>query len=233
MPKILIVEDDENIRQLLKLTLQSYQYDLVDFDNGQDAYDYLTKEVVDLAILDVMLPGMNGYDILKYIRSIPRLKDIPVLILSAKDKELDKIMGLDLGADDYLTKPFDMDELIARIVSLIRRYTRFNQQDGISQQLEFDGLKIDIENRSVTTENGTFELPPKEFDLLLYCAKNQGKILTKQQIYEEVWREEYFYDDSNIMAIISRLRKKLEVNPGSPKYIQTIKGIGYRFNKEV
>ena len=122
---------------------------------------------------------------------------------------------------------------IARIVSLIRRYTRFNQQDGISQQLEFDGLKIDIENRSVTTENGTFELPPKEFDLLLYCAKNQGKILTKQQIYEEVWREEYFYDDSNIMAIISRLRKKLEVNPGSPKYIQTIKGIGYRFNKEV
>lgn len=102
-----------------------------------------------------------------------------------------------------MTKPFDMDELIARIVSLIRRYTRFNQQDGISQQLEFDGLKIDIENRSVTTENGTFELPPKEFDLLLYCAKNQGKILTKQQIYEEVWREEYFYDDSNIMAIIS------------------------------
>ncbi|MGS7787732.1 winged helix-turn-helix domain-containing protein, partial [Clostridioides difficile] len=99
--------------------------------------------------------------------------------------------------------------------------------------LEFDGLKIDIENRSVTTENGIFELPPKEFDLLLYCAKNQGKILTKQQIYEEVWREEYFYDDSNIMAIISRLRKKLEINPGSPKYIQTIKGIGYRFNKEV
>lgn len=94
-------------------------------------------------------------------------------------------------------------------------------------------MKIDIENRSVTTENGTFELSPKEFDLLLYCAKNQGKILTKQQIYEEVWREEYFYDDSNIMAIISRLRKKLEVNPGSPKYIQTIKGIGYRFNKEV
>ena len=153
--------------------------------------------------------------------------------LKTKNDSASKVRGLRAGADDYLTKPFDMDELIARIVSLIRRYTRFNQQDGISQQLEFDGLKIDIENRSVTTKNGTFELPPKEFDLLLYCAKNQGKILTKQQIYEEVWREEYFYDDSNIMAIISRLRKKLEVNPGSPKYIQTIKGIGYRFNKEV
>ena len=119
------------------------------------------------------------------------------------------------------------------IISLIRRYTRFNQTDGMTQQLEFDGLKIDLENRSIITENGTFELPPKEFDLLLYCAKHQGKILTKQQIYEEVWGEEYVYDDSNIMAIISRLRKKLEVNPGNPKYIQTIKGIGYRFSKEV
>ena len=102
-----------------------------------------------------------------------------------------------------------------------------------AHKLNFDGLQIDLENRSVTTSNGTFELPPKEFDLLLYCAKHQGKILTKQQIYEEVWGEEYFYDDSNIMAIISRLRKKLEVNPSSPKYIQTVKGIGYRFNKEV
>ena len=123
--------------------------------------------------------------------------------------------------------------LTARIVSLIRRYTRFNGQDGTPQQLDFDGLKIDLENRSITTVNGTFELPPKEFDLLLFCAKNQGKILTKQRIYEEVWGEEYFYDDSNIMAIISRLRKKIEAYPGSPKYIQTIKGIGYRFNKEV
>ena len=155
-------------------------------------------------------------------------------IITSKNDSVSKVRGLRAGADDYLTKPFDMDELIARIVSLIRRYTRFNQQEGTEQQqLIFDGLKIDLENRSITTENGTFELPPKEFDLLLYCVKNQGKILTKQQIYEKVWGEEYFYDDSNIMAIISRLRKKLEVNPSSPKYIQTVKGIGYRFNKEV
>ena len=175
-------------------------------------------------------PGMDGFETLEEIR---KESSLPILMFTSKNDSVSKVRGLRAGADDYLTKPFDMDELIARIVSLIRRYTRFNSQDGAIQQLEFDGLQIDLENRSITTGNGTFELPPKEFDLLLYCAKNQGKILTKQQIYEKVWGEEYFYDDSNIMAIISRLRKKLEVNPSSPKYIQTIKGIGYRFNKEV
>ena len=167
------------------------------------------------------------------MEEIRKENSLPILMFTSKNDSASKVRGLRAGADDYLTKPFDMDELIARIISLIRRYTRFNQTDGMTQQLEFDGLKIDIENRSVTTENGTFELPPKEFDLLLYCAKNQGKILTKQQIYEEVWREEYFYDDSNIMAIISRLRRKLEKDPGKPEYIQTVKGVGYRFNREV
>ena len=124
MERVLIVEDDENIRQLLKLTLASFNYELVDFENGKDAYDYLQDSKVDLAILDLMLPGMNGYDILKFIRSKASLKDLPVIILSAKDKELDKIMGLDLGADDYLTKPFRIAELRARVNAHLRRETR-------------------------------------------------------------------------------------------------------------
>ena len=188
----------------------------------------LKEKDYQLVILDVMMPGIDGFETLEQIRKISSL---PVLMFTSKNDSASKVRGLRSGADDYLTKPFDMDELTARIISLIRRYTLFNGQGG--QQLDFDGLSIDLENRSITTVNGTFELPPKEFDLLLFCAKNQGKILTKQRIYEEVWREEYFYDDSNIMAIISRLRKKMEKTPGSPKYIQTIKGIGYRFNKEV
>ena len=230
MNKVLIIDDDKELCALIKRSVLSEDIEADFCNTGKEGLQKLKEREYQLVILDVMMPGMDGFETLEEIR---KESSLPILMFTSKNDSASKVRGLRAGADDYLTKPFDMDELIARIVSLIRRYTRFNQQDGISQQLEFDGLKIDIENRSVTTENGTFELPPKEFDLLLYCAKNQGKILTKQQIYEEVWREEYFYDDSNIMAIISRLRKKLEVNPGSPKYIQTIKGIGYRFNKEV
>ena len=230
MSRILIVEDEEAIAELEKDYLELNDFEVKIENSGDTGLATALAEEFDLIILDLMLPGIDGFEICKRIRED---KDVPILMVSAKKDDIDKIRGLGLGADDYLTKPFDMDELIARIASLIRRYTRFNQQAGAMQKLDFDGLQIDLENRSVTTENGTFELPPKEFDLLLYCAKHQGKILTKQQIYEEVWGEEYFYDDSNIMAIISRLRKKLEVNPSSPKYIQTVKGIGYRFNKEV
>ena len=230
MYRILICDDQKDIVNALKIYLTPEGYDLYEAYNGQEAVELCRKTPMDLILLDVMMPGMDGFETLEEIR---KENSLPILMFTSKNDSISKVRGLRAGADDYLTKPFDMDELIARIASLIRRYTRFNQQAGTMQKLNFDGLQIDLENRSVTTGNGTFELPPKEFDLLLYCVKNQGRILTKQQIYEEVWGEEYFYDDSNIMAIISRLRKKLEVNPSSPKYIQTVKGIGYRFNKEV
>ena len=229
MNRILIIDDDRELCALIKRSVQTENI-AADFCNtGKEGLQKLKEQEYQLVILDVMMPGMDGFETLEEIR---KEHSLPILMFTSKNDSISKVRGLRAGADDYLTKPFDMDELIARIVSLIRRYTRFNQQEEI-QQLTFDGLKIDIDNRCITTENGMFELPPKEFDLLLFCAKNQGKILTKQQIYESVWGEEYVYDDSNIMAIISRLRKKLEENPGKPKYIQTIKGIGYRFNKEV
>lgn len=230
MNKILIIDDDRELCSLIKRSVQAEHIE-ADFSNtGKEGLQKLKKQEYQLVILDVMMPGMDGFETLEEIR---REYSLPVLMLTSKNDSVSKVRGLREGADDYLTKPFDMDELTARITSLIRRYTRFNQQAGAMRKLEFDGMKIDMEERSVATENGVFTLPPKEFDLLLYCAKHQGKILTKQQIYEEVWGEEYFYDDSNIMAIISRLRKKIEVNPSSPKYIQTVKGIGYRFNREV
>ena len=230
MNNVLIIDDDKELCTLIKRSVLSEDIEADFCNTGKEGLAQVREKEYQLVILDVMMTGMDGFETLEEIR---KESSLPILMFTSKNDSASKVRGLRTGADDYLTKPFDMDELIARIVSLIRRYTRFNQQDGTPQQLDFDGLKIDLENRSITTINGTFELPPKEFDLLLFCVKNQGKILTKQRIYEEVWGEEYFYDDSNIMAIISRLRKKLEENPGSPKYIQTIKGICYRFNKEV
>lgn len=228
MNRVLIIDDDKELCSLIRQSILSEDIEADFCNTGREGLGKLKEKDYQLVILDVMMPGIDGFETLEQIRKISSL---PVLMFTSKSDSASKVRGLRSGADDYLTKPFDMNELTARIISLIRRYTLFNGQSG--QQLDFDGLSIDLENRSITTANGTFELPPKEFDLLLFFAKNQGKILTKQRIYEEVWGEEYFYDDSNIMAIISRLRKKMEKTPGSPKYIQTIKGIGYRFNKEV
>ena len=230
MNQILVIDDDKELCALIKRSVLVENIEADCFYSGLAGLEQLKKKPYQLVLLDVMMPGSDGFETLEQIR---KESNLPVLMFTAKDDSASKVRGLRAGADDYLTKPFDLDELIARILSLIRRYTRFNQADGMAQQLEFDGLKIDMDTRSITTVNGTFELPPKEFDLLLVLAKNQGKILTKQKIYELVWGEEYCYDDNNIMAIISRLRKKLEENPGKPRYIQTIKGIGYRFSKEV
>lgn len=228
--RILIIDDDRELCALIRQSVLPEQIEADCCYSGKFGLQKLREKDYQLVILDVMMPGFDGFETLEMIRKESRL---PILMFTSKNDSASKVRGLRAGADDYLTKPFDMDELIARIISLIRRYTRFNQKDGQTQTCEFDGLTIDCERRCVITGNGEFELPPKEFDVLLYLAGNQGKILTKRQIYESVWGEEYVYDDSNIMAVISRLRKKTEINPGNPRYIQTVKGIGYRFNKEV
>lgn len=230
MNRILVIDDDRELCALIRRSVLREEIEADCCHSGRTGLEKLKENDYQLVILDVMMPGFNGFETLEQIR---KENSVPVLMFTAKDDSTSKVRGLRGGADDYLTKPFVMAELLARITSLIRRYTRFNQNGNDRKVLSYDGLIIDFDSRSVTTENGTFELPPKEFDVLLYCAKNQGRILTKQQIYEEVWGEPYVYDDSNIMAVISRLRKKLEADSGSPKYIQTVKGIGYRFNKEV
>jgi DNA-binding response OmpR family regulator len=230
MNRILVIDDDRELCDLVKKSVSQESIEADCCYSGKSGLRQLKEKEYQLVILDVMMPGYDGFETLEQIR---KENSIPILMFTSKNDSASKVRGLRAGADDYLTKPFDMDELIARIVSLIRRYTHFNQKDGQPQTFDFAGLAIDLNSRSIHAVNGDYELPPKEFDILLLLAKNQGKILTKQQIYENVWGEDYVYDDSNIMAIISRLRKKIEENPGNPKYIQTVKGIGYRFNKEV
>jgi len=228
--KTLIIDDDKELCKIIAKSIQAENMEADYCYSGIDGLDRIKKFDYQLVILDVMMRGMDGFETLDQIR-----KDysVPVLMLTAKDDNVSKVKGLRSGADDYLTKPFNMEELIARVISLIRRYTLLNNVEQQTEILSFGELRVDTGNRTVTSENGTFELPPKEYDILLYLIRNQGRILTKQQIYEHVWGENYVYDDSNIMAVISRLRKKIESSSGGLKYIQTIKGIGYRFNREV
>ena len=186
MNKILIIDDDKELCDLIKRSILPENIEADCCTSGRTGLKMLMEHPYQLVILDVMMPGYDGFETLERIR---KESSLPILMLTAKSDSLSKVRGLRTGADDYLTKPFDMDELTARIISLIRRYTRFNKGEG--QPFTFDGLTIDPDNRCVLSEKGTYELPPKEFDLLLFLARNQGKILTKQRIYEEVWGEAY------------------------------------------
>lgn len=188
------------------------------------------KDTCSLIILDVMMPDMNGFQVLQKIRE---KNNVPVLMLTAKSDEEDKVSGLRLGADDYLTKPFGISELMARVNSLIRRYTTLNPVTGNeAATMLLKDMVIDKINRTVTVQNLPVDLTGKEFDLLLFLASNKGRVFTKKQLYMQVWTEEYDFDDNNLMAFISKLRKKIEPNPEQPFYIQTVRGVGYRFNKE-
>lgn len=228
---VLIIDDDIELCQLLKKCIEKENITADLAHTGIDGLDLASQGNYHLIVLDVMLPEADGFQVLEKIRE---MSAVPVLMLTAKTSSTDKVNGLRSGADDYLTKPFDVDEFTARVLSLIRRYTTLNT-GSIEEpnRLSFQGLVIDMDTRIVTARNEKIELHVKEFNILCYLAKNQGKILTKQQIYEEVWQEQYAYDDNNIMGYISKLRRSIEPDPNNPTYIQTVKGVGYRFNREV
>ena len=230
MNNVLIIDDDVELCALMKKCISQEGLEAVISYTGKDGLSKITEQnnAYCLIILDVMLPGMDGFQVLSEIR---KNSTVPVLMLTAKGEEIDKVMGLRLGADDYLTKPFSINELMARIQSLIRRYTIFNQA-ATPDILRFRTLTIDKEYRTVEVDGNLTPLTGKEFDLLLFLASNKGRVFTKKQIYTQVWNEDYAFDDSNIMSFISKLRKKIEPDPDSPIYILTVRGVGYRFSGE-
>lgn len=228
--RILIIDDDKELCTLLQKNVQAEDIEADCCYSGKEGLTALQESTYQLAVLDVMMPGIDGFETLERIRE---QSSIPILMLTSKNDSASKVKGLRAGADDYLTKPFNMEEFSARVNSLIRRYTRFKTEEDSAKVLVYEGLKINRDEYRVTTVNGTYELSNKELELLLYLARNQGKILTKKQIYEAVWQEEYCYDDANIMVMISKLRKKIETDSSAPAIIQTVRGIGYRFSKEV
>ena len=231
MNKVLIIDDDKELCALMKKCVEQENLSAVTVYNGIEGVRLIdeNKDNYSLIILDVMLPDIDGFQILQKIRDT---SNIPVLMLTAKSNEEDKVFGLRLGADDYLTKPFGINELTARVNSLIRRYTTLNPFTVDIDSISLKDMVIDKLNRTVTVKDIPVSLTGKEFDLLLFLASNKGRVFTKKQIYSQVWEEEYAFDDSNIMSFISKLRKKIEPDPDHPFYILTVRGVGYRFNKE-
>lgn len=231
MNKVLIIDDDKELCALMKKCIEQEKLSAVTVYNGIERVRLIdeNKDSYSLIILDVMLPDIDGFQILQKIRDT---SNIPVLMLTAKSSEEDKVFGLRLGADDYLTKPFGINELLARVNSLIRRYTTLNPFTADIDSISLKDMVIDKLNRTVTVKDIPVLLTGKEFDLLLFLASNKGRVFTKKQIYSQVWEEEYAFDDSNIMSFISKLRKKIEPDPDHPFYILTVRGVGYRFNKE-
>ncbi len=237
MNRVLIIDDDKELCALMKKCVEQQNLSATVAHGGMKGLrlanensDNLSLVILDVMMLDVMMPDLDGFQVLQKIRET---SNVPVLMLTAKSDEEDKVSGLRLGADDYLTKPFSINELMARVNSLIRRYTTLNPTTGAdTERMVLKGMVIDKANRLVAVNNNTVELTGKEFDLLFFLATNKGRVFTKKQIYTQVWEEDYAFDDSNIMSFISKLRKKIEPNPENPFYIQTVRGVGYRFNKE-
>jgi DNA-binding response OmpR family regulator len=224
---ILVIDDDVELCNLLKQCLGNEGYQVDCLYDGKTVISFIKSNPIDLVILDVMLPETDGFAVLRQIR---QFSNVPVLMLSAKSDEMNKVLGLRTGADDYLTKPFGLSELIARVENLFRRCGADVQNMKSSSILSYKELQIDTEKCAVLKGNEPVALTSKEYKLLCLFAENPQKVFTKKQIYNSIWEDDFMYDDNTIMALISRLRKKVEDNPDSPQYIQTVWGIGYRFN---
>lgn len=227
--KILIADDEPEIRELFRLYLEKDGYEVLEAEDGLEALEILKEETIDLLLLDIMMPGMDGFSVLKNVR---KENNLPVLIMSAKDTDVDKILGLDLGADDYLTKPINPLEAVARVNSNIRRfYALGTHQDGQQgQSLQVRDLRLDLEGCMLYRGEEEIELTSVEYRLMQLFMENPGKVFTKEQLFRAGWNYEYMEDDNNVMVCISKLRAKLDDDANH--YIKTIRGLGYRFEKE-
>ncbi|NHC43211.1 response regulator transcription factor [Bacillus sp. MM2020_1] len=225
-PKILIIDDDKEIRSLVGIYLENEGMETEKFEDAIGAINFLQKNEVDLIILDIMLPKMDGIQACMKIREE---RNMPIIMLSAKSEDMDKIQGLMSGADDYLSKPFNPLELIARVKSQLRRTNKYNPKISISKNMiEIGELQINVDTRQVYVQKQEVRLTPKEFDILELLAQNKGIVLSVQKIYEAVWKEDFLKSDNNVMVHITKIRDKIERDPKHPIYIKTVWGVGYK-----
>ncbi|AAO35705.1 DNA-binding response regulator [Clostridium tetani] len=227
--KILIVDDEEHIRELLRYNLEKEGYKIFCAENGKEALEIAKEKKPTLILLDVMLPQMDGYDVCKEIRKDNSISTTPIIMITAKGEELDKVLGLELGADDYITKPFSIRELIARIKAVLRR----TLLKSTEEPFKFEGLKMDFEKHEVMKDGEKVDLTLKEFQLLEILIKNKGRVLTREYLLDKIWGYEYIGETRTVDVHIRHLRQKVEDDDKNPKYIETIRGVGYRFNLNI
>jgi len=222
--KILIVDDDENICELLRLYLQKDGFEVIVANDGRQAVDFANKYSPDLILLDIMLPQLDGWQVCREIR---KTSEVPIIMLTAKSETFDKILGLELGADDYVSKPFDTKEVIARIKAVLRRSNDNEKQNQI-KEVRFDKLRINLTNYELVVDGKTIDTPPKELELVFHLASNPNRVYTRDQLLDEVWGFDYYGDSRTVDVHVKRLREKLE-NVSEEWSLKTVWGVGYKF----
>ncbi len=225
--RILIVDDEEDIRDLLEIYLINEGYDVIKTADGLAALEVLKGEKIALIILDIMMPKMDGIQTCMKIR---KEKNVPIIMLSAKSEDIDKILGLNTGADDYVTKPFNPLEIVARVKSLLRRCCMINtpQERKSYEEIEIGGLQINTAMHQVKVDGRKIRLTPTEFSILEFLARNKGRVLSTELIYERVWNEPAYESENTVAVHIRNIREKIEINPKAPRYIKVVWGVGYK-----
>ena len=225
---ILIADDENDIRNLVKISLEENGYTVLTAKDGKEAWDILAAQNVHLAILDVMMPVVDGFNLLRKIREH---STIPVIFLTARADDMDKVLGLGLGADDYIAKPFSTAELVARVGAQLRRNNEYlSPKEKSPASITYGNLSIDKEKCCAFKNGELIELGAKEYKLLLHFVEHPERVFTKRQLYHAVWGDEYYFDDNTVMVHISRIRNRIEDDPQNPKYLKTIRGIGYKLH---
>lgn len=229
MYNILVCDDDREIVEAIEIYLSKEGYNVIKAYDGLEAIEILKKEDIQLLLIDVMMPRLDG---LRATLKIREKSGIPIIILSAKSEDSDKVIGLDVGADDYITKPFNHLELIARVKSQLRRYTKLGTMAGQKSNVyTVGGLEINDDSKEVTVDGESVKLTPYEYKILLLLVKNQGRVFTIEQIYENVWEEEAIAADNTVAVHIRHIREKIEINPKEPRYLKVVWGVGYKIEK--
>jgi two-component system alkaline phosphatase synthesis response regulator PhoP len=227
-PRILMVDDEKDIVDLIAYNLEKEGYETLKALDGEKALQLVRTKTPDLVVLDLMLPGIQGLEVCKRIRKDPETAFIPIIMLTAKGAEIDKIVGLEVGADDYITKPFSVKELLARIKAVLRR-SEARRAAGQAEVFEFKGLHIDFKSYVVTVDGKRVDLSPTEFRLLKFLSRNPGRVYSREQILDRVWGDEAFVEPRTVDVHIRRLRSRIEQDESSPDYIVTVRGAGYKF----